>query len=221
MKTQRIALYFMAALSVVAAIHAQTLDAPTLVYQEYREHFLVRQSTHSSQGRVKQAISEVRAYLTEHMKDLSENRIDVLSHNLVRLSDAYEIPAGLILSIIKVESDFQPWAISPRGALGLMQLMPETGQWIASRYAMKWDGPTTLLDEEMNTEFGVRYLAYLKDKYGGDLRKMLSAYNRGPAKVDEDVNEGRSLTLEYYTKIQSYVPKLTLAQGEVERFHAN
>lgn len=191
------------------SLHAETLDAPTLVYKEYSD-YIGRQAP--KVGR--QAASEirsVRAYLASHMGSIPAHKIERLSRLIVRLARKHRIPAGLILSVIKVESNFQPWAVSPRGALGLMQLMPDTGEWLARRYAIEWNGPASLLDEETNTLIGVKYLAYLKDKYSGDFQKILSAYNRGPAKVDEEVSEGRSVTtLGYYEKIKEYLPKFAL-----------
>jgi soluble lytic murein transglycosylase-like protein len=76
---------------------------------------------------------------------------------------------------------------------------------------MKWDGPVTLLDEESNVTMGVRYLAFLRDKYNGDLQKMLAAYNCGPAKVDENMAVGRNVAMDYYNKVKQYFPRLALA----------
>lgn len=188
------------------ALHASSLDAPTLVFHEYSENFILRKGSKASAQQML-GVASVKTYLLDHMKDLPEFKAERLSRLIVRLSREHNIPARLILSVMKVESNFQPWAVSPKGALGLMQLMPETGAWVAARYGMRWDGPATLLDEEMNTIMGVRYLSYLKDKYSGDLRKMLSAYNRGPAAVDLDVSNGRNFTTDYYKKIKEYLPK--------------
>jgi soluble lytic murein transglycosylase len=202
------------------ALHAQTLDAPTLVAREYNENFIVK-----SEGNVREPLAveerRIASYLSKHMRDVPVEKNRRLSRVIARNSRKYEIPSGLILSVIRVESNFQPWAVSPKGALGLMQVMPETGEWIARRYDMHWAGPVTLLDEEANLNMGIRYLAYLKDKYSGDLRKMLSAYNRGPAKVDEDVSVGRSFTQNYYEKVRQYLPRVALAYGEKRTVHVD
>ncbi|MBI3542349.1 MAG: lytic transglycosylase domain-containing protein [Deltaproteobacteria bacterium] len=189
----------------VLSLHAATLDAPTMVVQEYNEHFIGhggRGSANTDNQSLAKAVAGVRAYLNEHMSYAAASKVDRLARLIVKLARQHEIPSGLILSVIKVESGFQSWAISPRGALGLMQLMPETGEWLASRYGIKWSGQAILLDEETNILLGIKYLSYLKEKYNGDLRMMLSAYNRGPAKVDEEVSAGKGVgTLGYYRKI--------------------
>lgn len=218
------------------ALHADTLDAPTLVFQEYNENFLseakldetkVNRSDKSkrdnkmSKKRFIAAERGIRAYLEKNIKGVSPTRAAKLSKIVLNLSRKHDFQPGLILSIIKVESNFQPWAVSPMGALGLMQIMPETGAWLAGRCGMKWDGPAMLLDEEINATMGVWYLAYLRDKYSGDLKKMLSAYNRGPAKVDLEVAAGRSMTLEYYEKVRQYLPRLALGVKQGQYTHVD
>jgi soluble lytic murein transglycosylase-like protein len=202
------------------ALHAETLDAPTLVYQDYKENFIVRQGAQASKH-IKTDVARVRTYLVDHMKETPVSKIEKISRLIVSLGRQHGIPPGLILTIVKVESNFNSWAVSPRGALGLMQLMPETGAWQAGRCGMTWSGPAMLLDEEQNLSLGIKYLAWLKGKYNGDLRKMLSAYNRGPARVDEDENEGRNPTLEYYHKIKQYLPKFAMSEKQDQKTHVD
>lgn len=187
------------------ALQAHTLDAPTLVVQEYNENFL------KTEAKSLPTEKAIHGYLVKHMRDVPSYKAARLSKLILKLSRQYKFPPGLILSVIRVESNFQPWAVSSQGALGLMQIMPDTGAWLAQRYGMKWEGPVTLLDEETNITMGVRYLAYLRDKYGGDLKKILVAYNRGPAKVDLDVAGGRTLAMGYYLKVKEYFPRFALA----------
>ncbi len=210
MKFQRGAWYILSAFCMLA-VHADTLEAPTLVYEDFG-------SIPISSGLLQRpSVASVRNYLGIHMKEAAAPKIDRLSRLIVRLSREHHLPSGLILSIIKVESNFRPWATSPRGALGLMQLMPETGEWMAQRYGIAWDGPATLLDEEKNATLGIKYLAYLRGKYGGSLEKALSAYNRGPAKVDEEVSGHRSGTLKYYQKVKFAVPRFALGDMKIRR----
>ncbi len=80
----------------------------------------------------------------------------------------------LVESLIRVESDFDPQAVSSKGAVGLMQLMPETARLY---------GATNPWDVEQNVKAGTAYLRDLLYHFNGDVRKALAAYNAGPAAV--------------------------------------
>jgi soluble lytic murein transglycosylase-like protein len=83
---------------------------------------------------------------------------------------------ALVFAIIKAESDFDPYAISSRGAMGLMQLRPETA------YRM---GVGDILDPRENIEGGARYLKFLLGLFDGDLDLSLAAYNAGEEAVEK------------------------------------
>jgi soluble lytic murein transglycosylase-like protein len=91
-------------------------------------------------------------------------------------SDRHGIDADLLYSVIRAESDFNPRAVSPKGACGLMQLMPPTAGKL---------GVADSFDAASNVEAGTRYLRELLDRYHYDLAKALAAYNAGPARVDQ------------------------------------
>jgi soluble lytic murein transglycosylase-like protein len=99
--------------------------------------------------------------------------------NPVELADAaadkYGLPRPLIRSVMAAESAFQADALSPKGAIGLMQLMPETAQLLGA-------DPR---DPAQNVDAGVRYLRDLLIKYDGGLWHALAAYNAGPGAVDK------------------------------------
>jgi len=85
------------------------------------------------------------------------------------------LPPALILSVVTAESGGRPDAVSPRGALGLMQLLPETAAEVGI------DDP---LDPAQNIHGGARYLAGLHRRFGGDLALALAGYNAGPGNVE-------------------------------------
>jgi len=87
----------------------------------------------------------------------------------------YNLDTELILRIIEAESGGDPRAVSPKGAQGLMQLMPETARALGVRDP---------LDPAQNIEGGVRYLSHLLQRFG-DLRLALAAYNAGPGRVQQ------------------------------------
>lgn len=89
---------------------------------------------------------------------------------------AHGVAPELVASVIAVESNFNPNAVSWRFARGLMQLMPQT----AARF-----GVTKVFDPQQNIEAGTRYLKELLVRYNGDLSLTLAAYNAGPERVEQ------------------------------------
>ncbi len=83
----------------------------------------------------------------------------------------------LVAAVVRTESAFNPRAYSHKGAAGLMQLMPATGQ----RFGVSWD---ERFDAAKNLRAGARYLRWLVDRFQGDLPKVLAAYNAGEGSVD-------------------------------------
>jgi soluble lytic murein transglycosylase-like protein len=97
--------------------------------------------------------------------------VNALVANIAR---RHEVEPSLVDSVIRVESNYNPNAISPKGAMGLMQLIPST----ARRF-----GVNNTFHPEQNIEGGVRYLKYLMQLYNGDERLALAAYNAGEGAV--------------------------------------
>ena len=92
-----------------------------------------------------------------------------------RIARKYQVDEALVRAVIEVESRYDAFAVSPRGAMGLMQLMPDT----ASRFAVR-----NVFNPVENVDGGVRYLKVLLERYSGQVRLVLAAYNAGEEAVD-------------------------------------
>jgi soluble lytic murein transglycosylase len=99
----------------------------------------------------------------------------------------YELDPALLAAVIYQESRFDPQAESKSGAIGLMQLLPETAKGIALRTGGGRFEVADLYDPEINVRYGSWYLRHLLAKYDGDLDKALAAYNGGQGNVDRGV----------------------------------
>lgn len=89
----------------------------------------------------------------------------------------------LIVAMMRVESRFNPQAESRKGARGLMQVMPETGAWVAMQMGMPRFHPDLLFDPEVNVLIGAWYFAHLQSRFGGQPIPALAAYNGGQGNV--------------------------------------
>ncbi len=98
-----------------------------------------------------------------------------LEEAVARYSREYRLPPALLMAVMKAESGFNPTVISKAGAVGLMQLIPET----AIRHGVR-----NLYDTKDNIAGGAKHLRYLLDRFGGNVRLALAAYNAGERKVD-------------------------------------
>jgi hypothetical protein len=116
-------------------------------------------------------------------------------------AERYGMDADLIQCVIAVESNFNPKAVSPKNARGLMQLIPQT----AAQYGVK-----DIFDPRENIEAGTRYLQHLLSRYNNNLTLALAAYNAGPERVDR---YGRRMppyleTMKYVQRISRSYAKL-------------
>jgi soluble lytic murein transglycosylase-like protein len=119
-------------------------------------------------------------------------------------ADRHDLDPALVKAVIRTESGWNPYAVSPKGAMGLMQLVPAT----AERF-----GVGDPYDPAQNVEGGTAYLKELLDRYHGNLRESLAAYNAGPGAVDA------SGGVPWYPETRRYVQKVTNAYFQSDSDH--
>ena len=110
---------------------------------------------------------------------------------------------AFVAGVIHTESRFRTGARSPQGAYGLMQMLPTTAEFVQQRSGIRGD----FRDPETNIRLGSWYLGYLQDRYRGDRRLMLAAYNSGEGTVDGWIsNEGFDIAEDIpYEETRNYV----------------
>jgi soluble lytic murein transglycosylase-like protein len=119
---------------------------------------------------------------------------DEVDQSIVMAAARHNVDPNLVRAVIKVESNFNSNAVSSKGAMGLMQLMPQTAR------ELKVKNP---FDPEQNVDAGVRHLKYLLENYNGDVNLTLAAYNAGEGAVR------RSAGVPRYSETQNYVKRIT------------
>jgi len=121
----------------------------------------------------------------------SQEEID---QSIVMAAARHNVDPNLVRAVVKVESNFNSNAVSRKGAMGLMQLMPSTAR------SLKVNNP---FDPEQNVDAGVRHLKQLLENYGGDVKLTLAAYNAGSGAV------ARSSGVPHFAETQNYVRRIT------------
>ena len=126
-------------------------------------------------------------------------------------SKKYNVDKYLAIAVMKHESGFEPSALSHSGAVGLMQLMPETAEWIAWQIGEEDFFTARLEEPELNIRYGIWYLAALEREFDGNDVLALAAYNAGRGNVHEWIKKNRwpvdfnDITAIPYSETRNYV----------------
>ncbi len=140
-------------------------------------------------------------------------------------AEKYDLPVSLVMGVIHTESSFNENAVSPAGAMGLMQIMPDTGAWLASKVNVNGYEMSLLLDPVVNIEMGCWYLNYLYETFDGDMNAVLAGYNTGQNRVrkwlldDSYTNEDGKLVIIPIEEAKDYVEKVLYAQGNYQEIY--
>ena len=173
-----------------------------LVYWSVTEHRW-KSVPHAHVQAAKSAAAEVDQYLgntnsgqnSSNASGFTQQEIDAA---IEKAASRHNVDPNLVRALVKVESNFNPNAVSRKGAMGLMQLMPQTARQL---------NLTNPFNPEQNIDAGVRHLKQLLESYGGDVRLSLAAYNAGSGAV------ARSRGIPHFAETQNYVRRITSLYG--------
>jgi len=136
---------------------------------------------------------------------------------IVEYASEYEVDPYMVSAVIWAESGFDEEAVSHRGAVGLMQIMPDTGEWIAEKLDIAAYRDDMLFSPETNIRFGCWYYRFLSERFPGNVQNILAAYNAGHNKVQQWLNDsaysadGEILDIIPYEETDDYVDKVEKA----------
>lgn len=130
-----------------------------------------------------ETIALLAEFVGRHRVRLRPEVMFDIAESVARQSERYRVDARLLLAVIMTESSFRADAVSHKGAIGLMQLLPSTAEQLAADLDLEWSGKARLLEPHTNIALGTRYLSYLLESFDGDVHLALTAYNFGPAYV--------------------------------------
>ena len=125
----------------------------------------------------------------------------------------FSLDPAYVASVVLAESSFDAEAVSSAGAIGLMQIMPATGEWIAGKLDDVFD-VQRLYEPSVNLRYGCWYLRFLLDRYDGDMRTASTAYHQGQGRVDDWLQDpqysqdGRTLTAISSAVTDTYVNRI-------------
>ena len=137
---------------------------------------------------------------------------------LQEYAQEYQLDPYLVLAVIWAESSFRPEIHSRVGAMGLMQIMPSTGEWIAGKLGIEDFEAEMLLEPQTNIRIGCWYLHYLEQQFGKNEVKILAGYNAGPNNVkkwqqewgEEYLPEAKDIP---YPETEEYVKRVCNAKA--------
>jgi hypothetical protein len=174
-------------ISLIFAFFLQAARAHAGIYKYVDENGVIHFTNVPSSPQYVLYIEEEGGTESRHYGD------DQFDDLIQEAAEEYDIDPALVKAIIRVESDFDPWAISRKGAIGLMQLLPETAEGLSV---------INIFDPRENIYGGVRHLSELLDVFQNDLELSLAAYNAGKSAVLQ------FMSIPPYDETQRFVKKV-------------
>ena len=162
-------------------------------------------------------------YIDDHITRSNHPLPEEYTAVIDKYSEEYAVPKELVFAVIKTESDFKSDVVSNAGAVGLMQVTPDTFLWLSKKTEDKYDDVNLLYNPEINIKYGVYYLSWLYSRYGS-WETALAAYNAGHGKVDSwlenpEYSKNGVLTNIPYKETREYVKKVMNAKDTYKKLY--
>ena len=177
----------------VAPASPRAMRSARAVAGEVSSYIESRPRLDADQARVQGELAVQNPNYSQAAGDRSVSAAQI-DHYINEAAARHHVDPNLVRALVKVESNFNPRAVSSKGAMGLMQLMPATARMYAVRNPF---------DVAENVDAGVRHLKGLLDNFKGDVRLSLAAYNAGEGAVQ------RNGGIPPYTETRNYVKRIT------------
>ncbi|MBI2712405.1 MAG: lytic transglycosylase domain-containing protein [Bdellovibrio sp.] len=147
-----------------------------------------------------------------------------LTHTITDVSTQYGMDPLFLLAVIENESSFDTTVVGSHGEIGLMQITPDTAQWVSDRFNIPYKGKQSLKNPMVNVKLGAAYLAYLREKFENQSHLYLAAYNMGSGnvyralakRITPKIYPDRVMTryLKYYTKLKAEIQRVAKEMTE-------
>ena len=154
------------------------------------------------------SIASIREVLEVHYPSTSIEEKRELAETIFEACEMYDLKVELVLAVIQTESAFNETAVSRKGAMGLMQVLPSTGIAMARELSMAETGRAELFDRRTNILLGCHYLKKMLNRYNS-IDHALLAYNTGPTRFDLLLSSNARLSGKYARMVRQHMVKLS------------
>jgi peptidoglycan lytic transglycosylase len=151
-------------------------------------------------------VVRLREVLEDNRVRLPRASVEEMATRVDQVSRRYGVSSDMIFAIIQTESSFDPLAVSNKGAVGLMQLLPSTAREVAQELNIQWTDDRILWDPLTNIEMGTYYLRTLISRFN-NVEVALAAYNQGPNRIAALQATNASLPMGYSGRVFSALPE--------------
>lgn len=146
-------------------------------------------------------------HLRQRPVPMEEGELQALLGHVNDSARRFGLDPLTVLAVVQVESGFDPWAVSPAGAMGLMQLRVDTAREVASRLRIPWSSDEQLFDPELNVLLGTCYLRQLIDRFE-DTNVALAAFHAGPNRIASGGPRLGSMSIAYTGRVWNAIVEL-------------